>query len=610
MEQFVAVAYTPHDEAARAAASQITLRLRRMQTWNLVAELTGAVVFRSGQSNVPTRVHVLPGHAGVVIGRLFRNAPEKTRADELESIDDSEATQVVATDGRYLLEHFWGYYVAFLRLSTRSEFKVIRDCSGKFPCYRVFHEGVHLFLSDPDIAPTLGVPPLSIDWQYLASFLLFDDMRVRRTGLREVTEILPGESLTIGSDVARPAVLWNPAQISASAIVDDFADACTALDHVARQCIDAWAMLHRDILLNLSGGFDSAVVLGCLLESSIRPRITCINRYTHEHSEDERGYARIAAESANVRLLEVEWSAGGVKLDERLLDVPRMARPGLDILTFAEVALRNELAQSLAVAAVWTGQGGDHLFLRRPTSLIVADYLHWHGLGARLTTSVADAARLADESYWSVLRSTIATRMKRRRWLPANARPTGTSFVRPDALPLRDAEFALHPWLEERGDIPPGKLEQIRDLADVVNQWSVFAPIEHAQEHHPLLSQPIIETCLRIPTYLLVAGGRKRSLARATFADIVPRQIVERESKGSTKAYTTAALRKGMPFVRELLLDGLLVREGVLDRTALEPHVVHGRPLHASQFYPMLACIAAEIWSRTWARRPVRAAAA
>ncbi len=610
MDHFVALTYDPRDGAARAAASQIAVRVRQMQTWTQVVELPDVLMFRSGAVKGSARTYVLPGNAGVVLGRLFRGNSQAMRAVELESIDAHSAAQMVSTEGQYLVEHFWGYYVAILRVCGRLAFKVVRDCSGKLPCFRLLHEGVNLFLSDPGLAPRLGLPAVAIDWHYLASFLLFDDMRVRRTGLRGVTEILPGESLMVCGDIARPAVLWDPARISTCDVVDNFDDACSALYNVTSQCIGAWALIHQDILLNLSGGFDSAVVLGCLRKSSALSSVTCLNRYTHEYSEDERRYARLAAERADVRLIELEWSAGGIRLDERLLDAPRMARPSLDILTFAEVSLRNELAQSLSITAVWTGQGGDHLFLRRPTSLIAADYVHRHGLRAGLRASLADATRIAEESYWSVLRSTVATLMNRRRWLPSNARPTGTSFARPDALPAGTEGFILHPWLSELREVPPGKIEQIRDLADVVNQWSVFAAIESAQEHHPLLSQPLIETCLRIPTYLLLKGGRERSLARATFAEVVPREILERESKGSTKAYTTAALRKGMPFVRELLLDGLLMREGVLDRTAVEPYVLHGRPLHASQFYPMLACIAAEVWTRAWTDKAMHAAAA
>jgi hypothetical protein len=68
-------------------------------------------------------------------------------------------------------------------------------------------------------------------------------------------------------------------------------------------------------------------------------------------------------------------------------------------------------------------------------------------------------------------------------------------------------------------------------------------------------------------------------------------------------------IRQSEPFVRELLLDGLLARAGVIVRAELEPFIVQGQPLREEHLMPLVACIAAEVWARNSARAAAAVAA-
>ena len=118
-----------------------------------------------------------------------------------------------------------------------------------------------------------------------------------------------------------------------------------------------------------------------------------------------------------------------------------------------------------------------------------------------------------------------------------------------------------------------------------------------------------MEVCLQIPTYLLLRGGRARALAREAFAEHVPASILRRRDKGSIVSHATDMIRQSGPFVRELLLDGVLVRAGVIVRRELEPYIVQGQSFREQHLLPLLACIAAEVWARN-STRSARAAAA
>jgi asparagine synthase (glutamine-hydrolysing) len=177
------------------------------------------------------------------------------------------------------------------------------------------------------------------------------------------------------------------------------------------------------------------------------------------------------------------------------------------------------------------------------------------------------------------------------------------SFVRHDALPDDVEEYIKHPWTHQREDLPKGKQFQIELIAELLNRHRFTPDLLYAPEHHPLISQPLLDLSFRIPIYLLTHGGRQRGLAREAFHDIVPAEILAREDKGSTIELWIHKIRESEAFIRDLLLDGWLADKRLIDRAALEPHLVGHQPIRPEQWSQLAACIAAEIWVRSWLSR-------
>jgi hypothetical protein len=60
-------------------------------------------------------------------------------------------------------------------------------------------------------------------------------------------------------------------------------------------------------------------------------------------------------------------------------------------------------------------------------------------------------------------------------------------------------------------------------------------------------------------------------------------------------------IRESLPYLRDLVLGGVLVQERILTGSALEPYLVGNRPVSNSVLWPLLSSIAAEVWARRWA---------
>jgi asparagine synthase (glutamine-hydrolysing) len=599
MYHFVALLWSADDPAAREEAAQLEQRLRRATVaWENLLTTDGVSVFALPPADPALRPYVLAREAGVVLGKLFSADLAKPEVDCVEQIDERTAQEIVRTRGRHLMRNFWGGYVALLADRGARCGYALRDCSGKIPCYYRRFGDVTIVFADVNDLAALELPAPRVNWEYLAGFIYSSQSQVRACAFKEVQEILAGECLRVQGRSGLQTVLWDPRAICREGRIDRYETAVAELREAAQKCIDAWARSYDPMLLGLSGGFDSAVVLGCLGHSPARPAITCLNQYTAVAHEDEREYARAAAVRSGLTLLELPMDSAADRFDSRLLSAPQACKPAVTALfRFLEINLINRVAQEAGARTLWTGQGGDHIFLQTAGALSAADYLDIRGVRPGFIAAVRDAARLSRQPYWFVLRSAYSRQRGAGATSGSSAR--AAYFVAPTALPEDVGGYVSHPWAADAGDLPRGKQMQILFLSQVANRHRPIARLELAPQHHPLLSQPLMEVCLRIPTYLLLRGGRERGLAREAFADRVPAQILRRRDKGSIMSHAIEMLRRSEPFVRELLLEGVLAGSGVIVRRELEPYIVQGQPFREEHLLPLLACIAAEVWART-----------
>ncbi len=136
-------------------------------------------------------------------------------------------------------------------------------------------------------------------------------------------------------------------------------------------------------------------------------------------------------------------------------------------------------------------------------------------------------------------------------------------------------------------------------MQELINPFGYYDPYlrEAAPELvSPLLSQPLVELCLRLPTWLLTQGGRGRALARRAFAHDIPREIATRQSKGGMEEHVALILDRNLSFARGLLLDGHLARQGFLDRKKVEAILANRLSDRGENLSEIHDCIAVEAW--------------
>lgn len=591
MFRYIALAWDERIAAHSATATRLSQALREYDGWQIALMRPGLHVFTAGARQGINGVYRLSCDRGVVLGRLFRRQElgGSSSTDVRLSADDAE--RIVSTSGQALIQDYWGRYVAFLATAAGGA-QVLRDPCGTLPCWCLLqHDGVGLAFSWlEDVLQALpGIPPPAVDWEGLAAHILFGHLGGRETALEGIRQVAPGESAPLVPGIGSPTLLWNAVEVAREGARKESSATADRLRQTTRACAQAWADCYDPILLRLSGGLDSAILLSCLDRNGKEARITCLNYHSPGSDSDERSYAHLAAGHAGRPLLERQRDLD-FRLEE-VQDVALMPVPGSYVGRMGTSRMDAEVAAALGAVAMFTGGGGDQLFFELRCTWPAADYLRTRGLDRGFLNAALDAARLGRVSVWHAIRQAVADSLH-----PTDpGEESGRHLMLANhavLAALRQRDRFIHPALHGAHRLPIGKLYQVHDLSCAFDYYDPYQRQAAPELVNPLLSQPLLELCLALPTFVLTRGGRGRALARQAFAGDIPAEIAGRRSKGGMEEHISAVLQRNLPFARSLLLDGHLVRHGLIDRARLEATLsgrISPRAAHVGEVHNYIA---------------------
>lgn len=544
------------------------------------------------------------GNGGSVLGVVFdRSDSERNSARApLGFFSDAESARIVRSGGRRLVESYWGRYVAFLCDPSGPSKWVLRDPVGDMLCYRARVRELSLYFSYlPDLLK-LRALPLSVNWGHLGIRVITGNAWAEESALNEIECVQPGQCIEhVGNTVSRK-YYWHPLEIAGRPAIEKPNTAATEVRSTAKACANAWASLHKDAIHILSGGLDSSIVLSCIAAAPSRPRMACLNFRTRDPDSDERVYARLVAAHSGVELEEMERQPA---LDiEALFTSTPIVGPVCTVMRGLEVQpLVAHFARARGATAVFSGDGGDMIFFRGWPQLAVIDYAHCHGLRLELLRQALGAAYPAQLSVGQLLLDAVRHGVLGRPWSLTSLVFDHYRLITDEVVQnARQVDF-LNPWNVPVGSLPPGK----RLHAFSVSRPSLFRdPLPGTAELdfiNPLMCQPLLEVCLRIPTYLHATAGTDRAIARTAFAADLPAEVAQRTWKGSADRHLRDMLVSNIARVRELLLDGELVKGGILDRRRLEGALSLAPTRDATHVTEIFGYLCTETWlqqSRDW----------
>lgn len=602
MYHYVTLLWNESDERQSETARQLTYRIRRYQpNWNISHECKGLKVFESGQSIGTNRAYPLKHNGGVIVGKLFKSG-NQLGDDFAEPIFDAQLTEaLVETGGQYLIDHFWGSYVAFVREGNPGgRTYVIRGPCSRLPCFSVGYRGLEVYFSRMEDCAQLGINNFSMDWSFIVNHIACrGGLRLSGTALNEVSQLTPGECEIKTANGKSRTAYWDPVAIAARDVMADPLQATSKIKNVTQHCISAWASAHKSILLLLSGGLDSTIVLSCLSKSPTRPEVVGLNCATPGAEGDEREFARLAARRVEIKLLEEVINPEAVRFED-LEAIERSAFPAIYTSDLLHSRRQGRASAAIGATAIFTGQYGDGVFLEGGMQYRTADFVRLHGLSLQILKLAYEEARMQNLTIWSVLSSSLKHKWRLPPLTYYSRLLEDSSFLSDDAR-ASVVEQSLQPhMIADLNAVPRGKLIQILNLLIPFGYGDPFGNTTRPENIHVLGSQPLLELSLRIPTYVLSANGIGRALARKAFANEIPAKIAYRRTKGACSNMLQQTFAANHGYMREQLLDGLLVREGIVDRNALESCLSDKEAISVSIAAELPVLFSTEAWLQRW----------
>jgi asparagine synthase (glutamine-hydrolysing) len=515
-----------------------------------------------------------------VIGSLFRR-------DDNAGVDrfrPGEGFTVAASRGARLIDGFWGSYVALFALADNAV-SVLRDPSAGLPAYYRREADLDIVFSDLAIARAAGLRLSDIDWDALAHRLRFPILRIARTGFSNITELLPGQTITLDEKPSTLRSLWSPWQFVQNRNADGAADT-EAVRTAVTTSVAALARRFDTIQLELSGGLDSSIVAASLSQA-------CTTwhglTFSTRHSDgDERLYARAVAAHLGVALNEIE-------LDETAADPlhlpvrPRVSPGGFSVLAASDARL-SACARDSGAQAIFTGAGGDNVFCTINSAAPVVDAVRRAGV-AQVWATLNDVAILNDTSLYDAARHTV------RQALRPDARRPAWPVVDTLLASGGTVPFAGHPWLDAPVDALPGKRTHIAALLRIMPFLDGYDRAFDLPMIAPLMAQPVMEACLAIPTWRWIASGRDRVVARRAFADALPAQITQRRTKGSLASTFAPIFERNRDALCDLLVGGRLADRGIVDAGRIEA-LLGAEATRDASYVRLLEIADIELWIR------------
>nr|MBA4769675.1 7-cyano-7-deazaguanine synthase [Sphingobium sp.] len=519
----------------------------------------------------------------VIVGELFYRG--STRPET--TLDDAAWTAIAQSRGQKLIERYWGSYVAFM--TDDRGMAVVRAPMADLGCYHARDGGVLLVASDLALLSDLGCC-FAIDRGALARHIAYPEWRRCETCLDGVEELRGGDRLLVSVNGVECETLWSPwAFVGRDRMIDDPVEASRAVRNAVHLAVRARVAGHDRAVLLLSGGLDSAIVAASLKATGTE--VIGLNLIGDDAASDERRYAEMVARTTGIELLTRTFDAD--RIDVRRSGAAHMPYPVHRCFTQAQDSTAAEIAERCGADILIDGGGGDNVFFASRTVSILADCLATGGPDKRFWSAARALGDLGQTGTWA-----LAWRAVHRAWLrsPASRQPPAVAFLS-DAARSIIADTVAHRWFLPPTGVLAGRASHVALLAPAQNLVEAINAQAPQQAISPLVSQPVVEACLRVPSWHWLAPGRDRATARRAFAPDLPEEVIARRSKGTPTGFVATIFDRQRQAIRDMLLGGRLAAFGLVDEAKLANALSAPGPVRDMRFVRIMELVDAEAWA-------------
>ncbi|MBC7331285.1 MAG: asparagine synthase (glutamine-hydrolyzing) [Synergistetes bacterium] len=553
------------------------------------------------------------GNTWVVFnGEIYNFLEERERLEKkgfrFRTRSDTEVLLALYKErGVSLLERLRGMFAFCIYDKANQVLFLARDRVGKKPLYYTFRNSLFAFASEPKLLIKLFPSPLQPNFEALNYYLSLGYIPSPLSAFSGINKLPPGSFLVVSrKGMSDPQPYWDINHEVKENLSEE--EWCEVIRESLRESVRLRLISDVPLGIFLSGGIDSSAVTAFASEFSSKVKTYSVGFSWSDY--DERKYARIVAERFSTDHTEYLVSP---TLGESLPWIIKYYdEPFGDSSAIPSLYISREASRSVKV--ILNGDGGDENF---------AGYERYVGFAfAEKLLAIPGAKILGALRGLFPLTRRRGILRKGRKFLEllSSGDPfyfyygSMSHFKREDFNELLGPEWGFR---EYRGD---RYLKELYDrfshlegvdrlLAVEVRSYlpeDLLVKMDRAtmafslEGRSPLLDQVFMEKVAKIPAGLKLKGKRTKYIFKRALEGILPEEILTRGKMGFGVPLEHWFRRELLPFVRESLYEGILVRERLINRDFVKRIV----ELHASgksnEHYRIWLLLVLEYWWREY----------
>lgn len=450
--------------------------------------------------------------------------------------------------GTALCEHLNGMFAFAIWDITAESLLLGRDRLGKKPLFIHASSDRVVFASELKALHTLIDRQPPVDLQAISDYLTLKYVPHERELFQGITQLSPGHTMTWCGGRTQLASYWSYPSLQQT-FPGSFEEAGQCLRDLLRDATQLRLRSDVPVGVLLSGGIDSAIVVGLLAEAGVRPIRTFTASFL-DQGPDERPFARAVARRFGTEHQELMVKPPGPELVYQVLD--QFDEPFADTSSIPTYLICEQASRHVKV--VLTGDGGDESFLGYTRYVQLRQYArqrHWFGPMLQysgLSTLGRMLCQHPTQRTWRRRFRTLTSRWSPdpaevyERWYSAFSRDLKQQLCRETMhkalLDRADTETQLAHDLRSLSISDPVAAAAAYDLQhylpDAVLTKVDRASMAHALEcRSPLLDYRVVELAAQMPTsWRLHPQYGSKWLLRAACRDLLPTEIWNRPKEG------------------------------------------------------------------------------
>jgi asparagine synthase (glutamine-hydrolysing) len=488
-----------------------------------------------------------------------------------------------------------------------------RDRVGIKPLYYVNTGKALLFASEIKALLCDAEVQREVDPQAIHRFLTFLYLPGDQTLFKGIRKLEPGHYLVVNRGRVTFRQYWD-LHFGAVANGQSLNRTCDELRHLFERTIQEHLISDVPIGVLLSGGVDSTIVLSCAAQRTSKRIKTFTIGFSDEEFDDERPFARLAAERFGAEHHEITISAeqfsGFLPAYVRHMEEPVCEAPAIALHYVSRLARQH-------VKVVLSGEGGDEAFagyqtyrnllllermksVARPFKSVLGSSVGWFG-------RISGFGRF--EKYAFLCKTPLAAYYYSRVATPFSYFNlhradlcTGDFYRSVDARGCKQIIEALFARMDRQEPQQPllNRMLYVDTKTwlpdDLLIKADKMTMANSLELRVPLLDHLILEFAAGLPTRFKVKGWTTKRILKKAFKDRIPHEVIARRKTGLPVPLKRWMRNDLGDFVREMLLSGRSISRGYFRKSAIE-RLLQRNAVDGTLMKEVFSLLTLELWN-------------